>query len=88
MSFFCPDTHEERQHAAFFEYTTVQGPLCLACFLASLADAAQLDSRKIFVLRYTQLPVSIKFINNHYYWTKSAFCGPLRLSAVLLMRMS
>jgi hypothetical protein len=51
MSFFCPDLHEAQQHAAFFEYNTFQGPLCLACFLHSLGDAAQLDSRKIFVLR-------------------------------------
>lgn len=52
MSFFSPDLHELQQHAAFFEYSTFQGPLCLACFLHSLADSAQLDSRKIFVLRY------------------------------------
>jgi hypothetical protein len=52
MSFFHPELHHLQQHAAFFEYETFQGPLCLACFLHSLADAAQLDSRKTFVLRY------------------------------------
>jgi hypothetical protein len=51
MSFFHPELHHLQQHADFFEYETFQGPLCLACFLHSLADAAQLDSRKTFVLR-------------------------------------
>lgn len=51
MSFFSPELHQVQQHAAFFEYTTFQGPLCLACFLHSLGDTAQLDSLKIFVLR-------------------------------------
>lgn len=51
MSFFSPDLHEAQQHAPYFEYNTFQGPLCLACFLHSIADDGQLDSRKTFVLR-------------------------------------
>jgi hypothetical protein len=51
MSFFCPTLHAEAQHAPFFQYDTHSGPLCLACLLASLGDGAELDSRKLFVLR-------------------------------------
>jgi hypothetical protein len=64
MSFFCPDLHEVQQHAAFLEHNTFQGALCLACFLGGLRsladhhDAAQLDSHKIFVLRYCCITTS------------------------------
>ena len=64
MSFYTPQLHHEQQHAAFFEYSTSQGPLCLACFLHSIADTEELDSRKTFLLRCavadsrTELPMA------------------------------
>jgi hypothetical protein len=69
------------------EYTTFQGPLCLACFLHSLADAAQLGSCKIFVLRYCCIMILTK-LNSEHPCIPSTLAACSRLFALQLLGTS
>ncbi|WIA22421.1 hypothetical protein OEZ85_004725 [Tetradesmus obliquus] len=52
MSFVLHGLHEQQQHANYLVYNFEDGrTICLACFLHSLSDPGQLDSKKQFAVR-------------------------------------
>jgi hypothetical protein len=52
MSFVLHGLHEQQQHAPYLVYNFQDGrTICLACFLHSLSDPVELDSKKQFAVR-------------------------------------
>jgi hypothetical protein len=52
MSFWIHELHVQQAHPDYFIYNCENEPtVCIACFLASLAECSELDSKKAFALR-------------------------------------